>query len=97
MNLIVAVAIILLNLYVAYGISRQIPHAVLSICFPDVSTSICVEADLKAPHECKHSPYRLMRLPSIVFVVVNNMIFQLILLPKAVYWHGTTFYALYLD
>ena len=58
MNLIVAVAIILLNLYVAYGISRQIPHAVLSICFPDVSTSICVEADLKAPHECKHSPYR---------------------------------------
>ena len=45
MNLIVSVAIILLNLYVAYGISCQIPHVVLSIYFPDVSTSICVEAD----------------------------------------------------
>ena len=49
MNLIVSVAIILLNLYVAYGISCQIPHVVLSIYFPDVSTSICVEAD---PKEC---------------------------------------------
>ncbi len=47
MNLIVAVAIVLLDLYVAYGISCQIPHVVLSIYFPDASTSICVEADLK--------------------------------------------------
>ena len=31
MNLIVAVAIVLLDLYVAYGISCQIPHVVLSI------------------------------------------------------------------
>lgn len=50
MNLIVAVAIVLLNLYVASGISCQIPHVVLSIYFPDVSTSICVEADPKVPH-----------------------------------------------
>ena len=51
MNLIVAVAIVLLNLYVAYGISCQIPHVVLSIYFPDVSISICVEADPKVFHE----------------------------------------------
>ena len=51
MNLIVSAAIILLNLYVAYGISCQIPHAVLSIYFPDVSASICVEADPKVSHE----------------------------------------------
>ena len=51
MNLIVAVAIVLLNLYVASSISCQIPHVVLSIYFPDVSTSICVEADPKVSHE----------------------------------------------
>ena len=51
MNLIVSAAIILLNLYVAYGISCQIPHVVLSIYFPDVSASICVEADPKVSHE----------------------------------------------
>lgn len=51
MNLIVSAAIILLNLYVAYGISCQIPHVVLSICFPDVSASTCVEADPKVSHE----------------------------------------------
>ena len=51
MNLIVAVAIVLLNLYVASSISCQIPHVVLSIYFPDVSTSIYVEADSKVPHE----------------------------------------------
>ena len=51
MNLLVSVAIILLNLYVAYGISCQIPHVVLSIYYPDVSTSICVEADPKVSHE----------------------------------------------
>ena len=47
MNLIVSAAIILLSLYVAYGISGQIPHVVLSICFPDVSASIYVEVDSK--------------------------------------------------
>ena len=47
MNLIVSAAIILLNLYVAYGISCQIPHVVLSVHIPDVSTSIYVEVDSK--------------------------------------------------
>lgn len=51
MKLIVAVAIVLLNLYVAVGISCRIPHFVLSIHFPDVAASICAEADLEAPHE----------------------------------------------
>ena len=51
MNLIVAVAIVLLNLYVASSISCQIPHVVLSIYSPDVSTSIYVEAGSKVPHE----------------------------------------------
>lgn len=47
MNLIVAVAIVLLNLYVAFGISSHIPPIVLSVHIPDVSTSICVEVDSK--------------------------------------------------
>ncbi len=47
MNLIVAVAIVLLNLYVAFGISSHIPPIVLSVYIPDVSTSICVEVDSK--------------------------------------------------
>lgn len=51
MNLIVSAAIVLLNLYVSSSISCQIPHVVLSIYFPDVSTSIYVEADSKVPHE----------------------------------------------
>ena len=50
-ELIVAVTIVLLNLYVAVGISCRIPHFVLSIHFLDVATSICVEVDSQAPHE----------------------------------------------
>ena len=45
MNLIVAVAIVLLNLYVTACISYQIHSFVLSVHIPDVSTSICVEVD----------------------------------------------------
>lgn len=51
MRLIVAVAIVLLNPYVAVDISCRILHLVLSIHSPDVATSICAEADLEAPHE----------------------------------------------
>lgn len=47
MNLIVAVAIVLLNLYVAFVVSSHIPPIVLSVHIPDVSTSICVEVDSK--------------------------------------------------
>jgi len=50
MNLIVAVVIVLLNLYVAVSISCQIPRFVLSIHFPDAATSICVEVDSRAFH-----------------------------------------------
>lgn len=50
MNLIVAVAIILLNLYVAVSTSCQIPCFVLSIHFPDVASSICVEVDSRSSH-----------------------------------------------
>ena len=49
-NLIVAVAIVLLNLYVAVGISFQILQPVWSTHFPDVATSIDVEADSIVPH-----------------------------------------------
>lgn len=45
-NLIVAVAIVLLNLYVAVGISCRILQPLWSTHFPDVATSIGVEAAL---------------------------------------------------
>ena len=44
MYLIVAVAIVLLNLYVGFDTSSRIPCFVCSINFPDAATSICVEA-----------------------------------------------------
>ena len=47
MNLIVAVAIVLLNLYVTACISYQIHSFVLSMHFPDVAASIYVEVDSK--------------------------------------------------
>jgi len=50
MNLIVAVAIVLLNLYVTACISYQIHSFVLSVHIPDVSTSICVEVDSITVH-----------------------------------------------
>ena len=52
MNLLVAVAIVLLNLLVA--VSQQsfwIPPLVLSIHFPDVASSICAGAVPVVPHE----------------------------------------------
>ena len=45
-NLIVAVDIVLLNLYVAVGINCQILQPVWSTHFPDVATSIGAEAAL---------------------------------------------------
>ena len=45
-NRIAAVAIVLLNLYVAVGISCQILQPVWSTHFPDASTSIGAEAAL---------------------------------------------------
>ena len=51
MNLIVSAAIVLLNPYVTVYISYKIPPFALSICFPDVSASTCVEADPKVSHE----------------------------------------------
>ena len=50
MNLIVAVAIVLLNLYVTACISYQIPPFVLSVHIPDVAVSICVEVDSITAH-----------------------------------------------
>ena len=50
MNLIVAVAIVLLNLYVTACISYYIPPFVLSVHIPDISTSICVEVDSTTVH-----------------------------------------------
>ena len=50
MNLIVTVAIVLLNLYVTGCISYKIPPFVLSVHIPDVSTSICVEVDSITVH-----------------------------------------------
>lgn len=49
-HLIVVVAIVLLNLYVATSASYQIPHFILSKHSPDAATSIYGEADLIAPH-----------------------------------------------
>lgn len=49
-NLIVAVAIVLLNLYVAASTSYQMPHFILSKHSPDAATSIYGEADSIAPH-----------------------------------------------
>ena len=50
-NLIVAVAIILLNLYVAVSTGCRLPPLVLSMHFPDVAASIYVEAVPAVPHE----------------------------------------------
>ena len=44
MYLIVAVVIVLLNLYVGLGLSFRVPCFVCSINIPDVATSICAEA-----------------------------------------------------
>lgn len=49
-HLIVVVAIVLLNLYVAASVSSQIPPFILSKHSPDAATSIYGEADLIAPH-----------------------------------------------
>lgn len=49
-HLIVVVAIVLLNLYVAASASYQIPHFILSKHSPDAATSIYGEADPIAPH-----------------------------------------------
>ena len=51
MKLIVAVAIVLLNLYVVVSAGPRIPPFVLSMHFPDVAVSICVEAVPVVPHE----------------------------------------------
>ncbi len=51
MKLIVAVAIVLLNLHVAAWVSYRILQFVWSADFPDVATSICAEADSQVPHE----------------------------------------------
>lgn len=50
-HLIVAVAIILLNLYVAVSTGCRLPPLVLSMHFPDVAASIYVEAVPAVPHE----------------------------------------------
>lgn len=59
MNLIVAVAIDLLNLYVAVWTVYRILQVIWSIHFPDVATSICAEAALGVSYEqpfmMKHS------------------------------------------
>ena len=51
MKLIVAVAIVLLNLYVVVSAGPRIPPFVLLMHFPDVAVSICVEAVPVVPHE----------------------------------------------
>lgn len=51
MNLIVAVAIVLLNLYVVVSTDLRSPPFVLSMHFPDVAAFICSEAVLAVPHE----------------------------------------------
>ena len=51
MNLIVAVAIVLLSLYVAIGVDyRILLQFVWLTRFPDVATSICAEAGSVVPH-----------------------------------------------
>ena len=50
-KLIVVVAIVLLNLYVVVSAGPRIPPFVLSMHFPDVAVSICVEAVPVVPHE----------------------------------------------
>lgn len=51
-NLMVAVAIVLLNLlYVSVRTGCQILHFILLIHFPDVVAYICVEAVPIVPHE----------------------------------------------
>ena len=49
MNLLVAVAIVLLHLYVVVSTGCQILHFVLSIHFPDVPAFICVEVISTVP------------------------------------------------
>ena len=51
MKLIVAVAIVLLNLYVVVSAGPRIPPFVLSMHFPDVAVSICAGAVPAVPHE----------------------------------------------
>jgi hypothetical protein len=51
MNLLVAVAIVLLNLSVAVGDSYRTLQFVWLTHSADVATSICAEADLGVPHE----------------------------------------------
>ena len=50
MNLIVAAAIVLLNLYVGVSVSCRIPCFVWSTDFPDVVASIYAGADPGVPH-----------------------------------------------
>ena len=50
MNLIVAAAIVLLNLYVGVSVSCRIPCFVWSTDFPDVAASIYAGADPGVPH-----------------------------------------------
>ena len=51
MHLIVAVAIVLLNLYVAVSTGCRLSPLVLSMHFPDVAASICAEEVPIVPHE----------------------------------------------
>ena len=51
MALIIAVAIVLLNLDVTVSSGSRIPPLVLSVHFPNVAASICVEAVPVVPHE----------------------------------------------
>ena len=51
MNLIVSAAIVLLNLDVTVSSGSRIPPLVLSVHFPNVAASICVEAVPVVPHE----------------------------------------------
>ena len=51
MNLLVSVAIVLLNLDVTVSSGSRIPPLVLSVHFPNVAASICVEAVPVVPHE----------------------------------------------
>ena len=51
MNLLVSVAIVLLNLDVTVSSGSRILPLVLSVHFPNVAASICVEAVPVVPHE----------------------------------------------
>ena len=71
-NLIVAVAIILLNLYVASVGSCQIPRFVLSICFTEVAIYICVEANSRVPHLYRAFGDDLIQIASRIDVVLSR-------------------------